>query len=188
MCSSAIINRILGHTYTLPTWLIYQRDKLKFVDGNVNDPNESVYKWLERARPNFVTRIRVMLEIARTIRYVHSMKVVTALGSTVIHSRYFALDSDLRARIMFRGAFAWQIREKLILSSKRVAADFTYESNISAFAHLFYEVCFRRHKKNRPNRLVEDATQLIKRCRAEDPKSRPTMEDVVKEMETWDLT
>ncbi|KIL59135.1 hypothetical protein M378DRAFT_15007, partial [Amanita muscaria Koide BX008] len=60
-----------------------------------------------------------------------------------------------------------------------------YESNISAFASLFQEVCFGGHNENLPNLLVEPAMQLIKRCHAKD---RPTMKDVVKEMETWNLT
>ncbi|KAM6499292.1 hypothetical protein JOM56_004800 [Amanita muscaria] len=64
----------------------------------------------------------------------------------------------------------------------------TYEGNISTFANLFDKVCFRGHNENTPNHLVDDASQLIKRCRAKDPKSQPTMDDVVKEMETWNLT
>ncbi|KIL63756.1 hypothetical protein M378DRAFT_657388 [Amanita muscaria Koide BX008] len=116
MCSSAVINRILGHNYTLPTWIIYQGAKFTFVDGNVNEQNESVDKWLEKTCPNFVTRIRVMLEVARAIRYLHSMDIVTALDSLVIQPEYFTLDSNLHAQIMFRGFFEWQIREKLIFS------------------------------------------------------------------------
>ncbi|KIL58858.1 hypothetical protein M378DRAFT_170138 [Amanita muscaria Koide BX008] len=56
-------------------------------------------------------------------------------------------------------------------------------------ALVFVGVCF--DNENIPlnvNGPVEDARKLIEHCRAEDVKSRPTMEDVVKEMETWDLT
>jgi hypothetical protein len=49
-------------------------------------------------------------------------------------------------------------------------------------------VCFEGHNENLSNRLVEDGMQLIERCGAGDPESQPTMEDVVKEMETLDLT
>jgi serine/threonine protein kinase len=49
-------------------------------------------------------------------------------------------------------------------------------------------MCFRGHNENTPTRLAQDAKQLIERCRTKDPKRRPTMEDVVKEMETWSLT
>ncbi|KAM6499598.1 hypothetical protein JOM56_005106 [Amanita muscaria] len=59
-CSSAVINRFLDHNHTVPTWFIYQGDKLNFVHSSVNEQNQSVDKWLERERPNFVTRIRVV--------------------------------------------------------------------------------------------------------------------------------
>ena len=48
---------------------------------------------------------------------------------------YFALDSNLRVKIIFLGAFAWQIRESII-----VGWDLTFISKISAFADLFHEV------------------------------------------------
>ncbi|KIL56535.1 hypothetical protein M378DRAFT_466174 [Amanita muscaria Koide BX008] len=55
-----------------------------------------------------------------------------------------------------------------------------------AFALLFRRVCFgRHHSVKRSDRLVEDVMELIERCHTE---SQPTMEDVVKEMETWNLT
>ncbi|KAM6493233.1 hypothetical protein JOM56_011367 [Amanita muscaria] len=84
MCSSAFISRILDHNYILPVFWIYERDEVKFVYGKVNEQDESVDKWLERSGPKFVTRIHVMLEIGRAIRYIHSMDVVTALSSAVI--------------------------------------------------------------------------------------------------------
>ena len=50
-------------------------------------------------------------------------------------------------------------------------------------------MCFQGRNENLSNRLVEDARQLIERCRVKDPeRPEPTMKDVVKEMETWDLT
>ncbi|KIL63744.1 hypothetical protein M378DRAFT_164198 [Amanita muscaria Koide BX008] len=115
------------------------------------------------------------------------MDVVAALGSFMIQSNCFVLDSNLRVKIVFRGPFAWQIRENSIGSSMAVS-DFKHESNISAFADLFHKVYFDGDNENLPNRLVEDAIQLIGRCRVKDLKSRPTMENVVKEMETWNLT
>ncbi|KIL57795.1 hypothetical protein M378DRAFT_171305, partial [Amanita muscaria Koide BX008] len=35
--------------------------------------------------------------------------------------------------------------------------------------------------------IREDAWQLIQRCCAEDPESRPTIDEVVQEMESWDM-
>ncbi|KIL65365.1 hypothetical protein M378DRAFT_10768 [Amanita muscaria Koide BX008] len=88
---------------------------------------------------------------------------------------------------MFHGYFAWQVREELLFKEDFLA-EFTPESNIAAFAKLFLSVCFDDNNESLPHHLVKDARQLIERCRAEDPKSRPTMENVVKEMETWNLT
>ncbi|KIL59231.1 hypothetical protein M378DRAFT_14939 [Amanita muscaria Koide BX008] len=186
LCST-FLSRILDHDYIIPYLWIYQGDELKFVYGNVNEEHEPVDKWLARSRPNFVARIRVMLAVAKAIRYIHSMDVVVALGSIPIDSHYIALDSNLHAKILCSGVFAWQVRdsEDLIFEGK---GGCTPEHNIATFADLFEKVCFRDDNENLPNDLVEDVRRLIERCRVEDPKSRPSMENVVNEMEAWDLT
>ncbi|KIL59238.1 hypothetical protein M378DRAFT_1013927 [Amanita muscaria Koide BX008] len=122
-----------------------------------------------------------MLEVARTIRYIHSVKDVAVLSSGVIDPRFITLDSDLRAKVMFSGYFTWQ---KSVFGLDNLAA-FTSESNIAAFGFLFQKVCFRGDD---PKHLVEDVRRLIEGCCAKGPKSRPSIETVVKEMETWDLT
>ncbi|KIL57329.1 hypothetical protein M378DRAFT_395786 [Amanita muscaria Koide BX008] len=132
-----------------------------------------------------------MLEIVRTIRYIHSMGVV--LHSRVLKIEYFTLDSDFHAKILFTGYFAWWVREAVYDDElSLLVANCTYPSNISAFAELFHEVCFGDENTLKqyllPSRVKEDSRQLIERCRALDWKSRPTMKDVVKEMETWKLT
>ncbi|KAM6491559.1 hypothetical protein JOM56_012951 [Amanita muscaria] len=130
--------------------------------------------------------MRVILEVARIIRYIHSLPDV-ALFSGCIKSTRVRLTSDLRAKIEFSGIFAWRVREVSTGGHKtNDLATYTYESNISAFGSLFSVVCFSGRYKNLSNRLVEDAMQLIHRCCAKE--DQPTMEDVVKEMETWDLT
>ncbi|KIL65367.1 hypothetical protein M378DRAFT_161980 [Amanita muscaria Koide BX008] len=184
-CSSVFISRILDHNYLLPVLCIYKGDRIKFVHGNVNGQNESVHKWLKRSSPDFVTRIRVMLEVVRIIRYTHS---IGTLFSPVIQSTYIGLDSDLRAKISYRGLFAWQVRENLIFYSENFMADFEYESTIAAFAELFQKVCFDDDHEKLPKHLVEDARRLMERCCAEDPKSRPTVENIVQEMELWNIT
>ncbi|KIL57819.1 hypothetical protein M378DRAFT_171262, partial [Amanita muscaria Koide BX008] len=111
-----------------------------------------------------------------------------ALDSNLINSKRFFLNSNLRARFKFMGLFAWWVREALIYGHEHIfLANCTYKWNISAFARLFHELCFRSRKENPSNGLANDAMQLIKRCDAKDQKSQPTMEDVVKEMETWNL-
>ncbi|KIL56076.1 hypothetical protein M378DRAFT_166538, partial [Amanita muscaria Koide BX008] len=145
-----------------------------------------------------------MLEVARTIRYIHSLDValwsacIQSVGDLshfqrvllqpFIYQELFFLDSNFRVKFEFTGLFTWWQREASIYGHEYdYLTDYTYESNISAFGHLFHEVCFKGRGENLSNRLVDDALQLINRCRAKDPKSRPTMKDVVTEMETWNL-
>ncbi|KIL60384.1 hypothetical protein M378DRAFT_919205 [Amanita muscaria Koide BX008] len=182
---SVLISQILDHNYILPVLAIHGPG-FYCGFGNVNEQTEHVSKWLEGSSPNFITRIRVMLEIARIIRYIHFMNI--ALSSNVINTESIVvfLDSNLRAKIMFQGLFAWWSREASSYGHERFIPC-TYEANVSAFANLFDKVN-SRHNEKQSNRLFKDARQLIERCRAEDPKSRPTMEDVVKEMETWSLS
>ncbi|KAM6499341.1 hypothetical protein JOM56_004849 [Amanita muscaria] len=186
---SPFLNRPARHFASLGATLEIDDipDELQGGFGNVNEQIEPVNKWLERSSSNFITRIWLMLEIGRTVRYIHSMDI--ALYSDY-KSEYIFLDSNLHAKFMFRGLFAWWSREASIYGHERkhLFTECTYEANISAFADLFDKVCFDGHSENAPSQLVDDARQLIERCRAKDPKSRPTMEDVVKEMETWNLT
>ncbi|KAM6491621.1 hypothetical protein JOM56_013013 [Amanita muscaria] len=153
-----------------------------------SDVNGSFDRWLQRSNPSFSTRIRVMLEIARIIRYIHSMDIALL----AIDSGVFVLDSNLRAKILFGGLFTWWGSEARTYGHEDTCSLQKYESNISDFAVLFRSVCFDGDNANIPpnndNGPVKDARKLIKRCRAKDRKSRPTMEDVVKKMETWDLT
>ncbi|KAM6499339.1 hypothetical protein JOM56_004847 [Amanita muscaria] len=188
-CQTAFISRILDHNHIVPVLGIYDEgNRLRLVSGNENEQDESVREWLKRSNPNLVTRIRVILEVARTIRYIHSMDV--ALLSDRIQSEYFFLNSNLRAKFEFIGLFTWWVREASIYGheSSRILAVCTYESNTSAFGLLFHEVCFGGRNETPSNPLAQDARQLIERCRANDPESQPIMEDIVKEMETWNLT
>ncbi|KIL57941.1 hypothetical protein M378DRAFT_15901 [Amanita muscaria Koide BX008] len=189
ICQTVLISNILDHNYIFPALSISDKsDKLQVGFGHVNEPTEPIYKWLKRSSPNFITRIRVMLEIARCIRYIHSMDI--ALYSYDMRSEYFFLDSNLSAKFMFQGLFVWWSREASIYDheNKGFLSECTYRANISAFANLFDEVCFNAHNEKRSNRIVKHARQLIERCRVQYPKRRPTMEGVVEEMETWNLT
>ncbi|KIL60403.1 hypothetical protein M378DRAFT_168132 [Amanita muscaria Koide BX008] len=188
VCQSVLISKILDHNYILPVLGTYDKwNRLHGGLGNINDQTEPIHEWLERSSPDFRTRIRVMLEIARVIRYIHSMDI--ALYCSDSTSEYF-LDSNLRVKIMFRGLFVWWSMEASIYGhdDEPLFTECTFEANISAFAKLFDKVCVCDHNENLSDRLVEGARQLINRCRAEDLKSRPTMQDVVMEMETWNLT
>ncbi|KAM6489684.1 hypothetical protein JOM56_014855 [Amanita muscaria] len=169
MCSTAFISRILDHNYLLPGFWIYEGDKVKFVEGNA------------KFRRKNLSNARGCEDYP-----VHSFHA--CCRCTELPLRYIILDSNLRAKIFFRALFAWQVREGWIFDPESSTANFTYETSISAFAELFQEVCFSSDNENLSNHLVEHARQFIERCRVEDPEKQPTMEDVVKEMDTWNLT
>ncbi|KIL57840.1 hypothetical protein M378DRAFT_360126 [Amanita muscaria Koide BX008] len=90
------------------------------------------------------THFSQRLEIARTIRYIHSMAI--ALFSRIIEPKRFGLDSNLRgrAKVLFIGLFAWWPREVSIYGHENSdhLAESTYESNITTFADLFHSICF----------------------------------------------
>ncbi|KIL60389.1 hypothetical protein M378DRAFT_919280 [Amanita muscaria Koide BX008] len=185
---TVFISKILDHNYVLPVLGIYH-DQDQFGYGIVFERIENAAEWLRRSRPNFITRMRVMFEIARIIRYIHSMGIALYAGS--IELGCFFLDSNFRVKIKFMGLFTWCVREATICGRTDSVlwpprTPCTCESNISDFAMLFHRVCFGGHNENFHSRLGEPALQLIERCR--DSQSRPTMEDVIKEMETWNLT
>ncbi|KAM6499257.1 hypothetical protein JOM56_004765 [Amanita muscaria] len=197
LCQSALIGRILDHDYVISLLGIYYNEDeregrgFRFVSSMVTEQNLSLSQWLERSNPSSIARIRMMLEIAKIIQYIHSMGIT--LDSNAIQSECFSLDSNLRPRIRFSGAFAWWVRDASIYDHEAFEdlELLTNASSISAFASLFHKVCFQGGdtlKQRLPMGLHKDARQLILRCSAKDWESRPTMDQVVKEMEKWDLS
>ncbi|KIL58832.1 hypothetical protein M378DRAFT_170104 [Amanita muscaria Koide BX008] len=141
VCQRALISRILDHNYILPVLGIEASiDGLYFNHGSIYEQYESVDQWLQRSSPNFVTRIRLMVEVARTIRYIHSMDII--LDTDFIQSvSFFYLDSNLRAKVRFIGSFARLSKEaSMYYHEYHRFSGLTYEDNISAFGLLFDSV------------------------------------------------
>jgi len=103
------------------------------------------------------------------------------------------LDSEFHTRFRFLGYTARYINT----SSE------SHEANIFLFGCLFYEMCFavkidvddRFHNNSdavakRPSepKIRDDEWQLIQRCCAKEPKSRPTIDEIVREMDAWDIS
>ncbi|KAM6491575.1 Protein kinase-like domain containing protein [Amanita muscaria] len=134
-----------------------------------------------------------MLEVAKAVRYFHSMGIVL---HDLVDSDDIFLDSEFHARFRFLGLTAYYVNVTPIwhLGQQWLS----HEANIFFFGCLFYEMCFdvkisfgdRNAVSKRPSKpeIRDDVWQLIQRCCAKEPKSRPTMEDVVREMVAWDIT
>ncbi|KIL68706.1 hypothetical protein M378DRAFT_823594 [Amanita muscaria Koide BX008] len=131
------------------------------------------------------TVIEIVLDVATAIQYFHSMGFMPSPSFT-FGDVY--LDLSLRPRIRF--------------DAVTVIKGFDEEESIFAFGCFFYAAYFnidtvfdtvfgteeqREIIVERPSspKIPEYAWQLIQRCCAEDSGSRPTIEQVVKEMETW---
>ncbi|KIL61243.1 hypothetical protein M378DRAFT_864823 [Amanita muscaria Koide BX008] len=136
-----------------------------------------------------------MLEVAKAVRYFHSMGIVL---HDYVDSDDIYLDSKFHARFRFLGLTAHYVN--VTPHSHLGPFYLSYEANIFLFGCLFYEICFnleiayRDRLDNNSNAVVkrpsrpeirDDEWQLIQRCCAKDPKNRPTMDKVVREMEAW---
>ncbi|KIL69069.1 hypothetical protein M378DRAFT_157304 [Amanita muscaria Koide BX008] len=118
-----------------------------------------------------------------------------------VDSGYIFLDSEFHAKFLFLGLIAHYVKVTPIANLNQMFL--SHEANIYFFGCLFYEMCFgfeiehferiyctRDTVAKRPlePEIRDDVWQLIQRCCAEEPKRRPTMDDIVREMEAWDIT
>ncbi|KIL60809.1 hypothetical protein M378DRAFT_167789 [Amanita muscaria Koide BX008] len=139
-----------------------------------------------------------MLEVAKAVRYFHSIGIVL---HHYVDSDDIFLDSESHARFRFLGLAAEYVNMNALWYITPQMS--SHEANIFLFGCLFYEMCFdvktsiydrlqdsRNPVAKRPSepKIGDDAWQLIQRCCAKEPKSRPTMDEVVREMEAWDIT
>ncbi|KAM6491143.1 hypothetical protein JOM56_010949 [Amanita muscaria] len=101
------------------------------------------------------------------------------------------LDSDSHAKVEYLSFLPNGLGDRRFeYDGSRVSH--TLEANIHSFGLLFYSVLFDQFDDEvtfeiRPPEpdIPDNVWQLIQRCCAEDPKERPTMDQVVQEMESW---
>ncbi|KIL54846.1 hypothetical protein M378DRAFT_18491 [Amanita muscaria Koide BX008] len=155
--------------------------------------SERSEKWRRVLPLDFNTVIELVLDVARAIQYLHLMGVTPGglLDFGVVH-----LDLSLRPRIRIGTEILTLINPFMGSGSERSL----YEDSIFAFGYFFYAAYFNtkvdiyasvearrgivvRHPSKQE--IPEYAWQLMQRCCAEDPRNQPTIEEVVKEMETW---
>ncbi|KIL61224.1 hypothetical protein M378DRAFT_167209 [Amanita muscaria Koide BX008] len=128
---TAFICKVLDPSHIVRVSWVYDRyNSLFSVVDKVNENNESLSQWRKRSNPNSVTRIRVMLEVAKAIRYLHSMGI---LLHHYVDSNDIYLDSELHARFHFFGLTAHyaNVTRRFILARS---------AHIFLFGCLFYQV------------------------------------------------
>ncbi|KIL54222.1 hypothetical protein M378DRAFT_862622 [Amanita muscaria Koide BX008] len=75
-CQTALLRRISDHNYVVPLLRIYEKDDhLWFVDSITNE-SKSLQTWRHMPNRSSVKKIRAMLEVAKAIRYLHSIGTV----------------------------------------------------------------------------------------------------------------
>ncbi|KIL58960.1 hypothetical protein M378DRAFT_285182 [Amanita muscaria Koide BX008] len=127
-----------------------------------------------------------MFRLAKAIQYLHSMGVVLDYR---FRSLNVVLDSDLCPTIRCLCSTSQSLLDK------ECEEQFSPCRNIFSFGGICYELYAfpdtwpdysgsRRPK--RPSEIPENAWQLIQRCCAKDSACRPTIDEVVKDIEGWD--
>ncbi|KIL68692.1 hypothetical protein M378DRAFT_8163 [Amanita muscaria Koide BX008] len=186
-CQTALTWRVLDQNY-VHLEIDLQGHSL-IIPFNLSERSE---KWRQVLPLDFNTVIELVLDVARAIQYLHSTGITpdSLLDFGVVY-----LDLSLRPRI--RIATEYLTLNPFIGSESQRSL---YEDSIFAFGCLFYAAYFNMtidmHTSvearrgiivRRPSKpeIPEYVWQLIQRCCAKDPKNRPTIDEVVKEMETW---
>ncbi|KIL62423.1 hypothetical protein M378DRAFT_12880 [Amanita muscaria Koide BX008] len=180
------MGRILDHNYVLRvSWIFEEEGSFMGVYDSMYEDNKSIREWRRRSNLDSVMILQVMLEVAKAIQYLNSMDVLLD-NAFDLDNMY--LDSKCHVKIFPYGS---------ILPSTLLSSEEVHQDNISILGHTFYELYFdvyRPYFKDdkcpvRPSdrEINDELWQVIQRCCAADPKSRPTIDEVVQEMETWKL-
>jgi serine/threonine protein kinase len=162
--------------------------------------NGTLRQWRRRSDPIIIIKIyEHLLEVAKAIQYMHSLGIMLAY---VIRGDNIFIDSNRCAKLFGEGLSLQYLSETPARLIGYRKDRLRREADVMMFGCLFYEIYFNVDIGTRcrweftsgtiptsPPRegpeIQDHAWQLIQRCYAEDPDSRPTMDEVVEEMESW---
>ncbi|KAM6503620.1 hypothetical protein JOM56_000563 [Amanita muscaria] len=128
-----------------------------------------------------------VFEVANAIQYLHLLGIV--LDCHIEELNHY-LDSDNHVIMVFAGFRPSCLSDKQ-LKYQGYGADITLETNIRSFGLLFYRVLFNYPEEDtigiRPKEpeIPDNVWQSIQWFCAEASKERPTIDQVVQEMESW---
>ncbi|KIL61645.1 hypothetical protein M378DRAFT_847082 [Amanita muscaria Koide BX008] len=150
--------------------------------------NATLVEWRQSTHPCISQIQQIVFEVAKAIQYVHSLDII------ITHrfpKETVFLDSDNHATLNCFSFLPNFLRDGRL----EYHSDWTLEANIRSFGLLFYSVLFNQFNADDheisfefrpPEPKVPDSVwQLIQWCCVKDPKERPTMDQVVQEMESW---
>ncbi|KAM6491982.1 hypothetical protein JOM56_012620 [Amanita muscaria] len=148
--------------------------------------NSTLHKWRQSNNSSVSKIQQIGFEVANAIQYVHSLGI--GLNPYHLEKGVYYLDNHA---IVECSSFRPSRLSDRQLEYGNYGAEFTLEGNIRSFGLLFYKVLFNYPDEDtigiRPKEpeIPDNVWQLIQSCCAEDPKERPTIDQVVHEMESW---
>jgi len=202
MCQITLLWGFLSsHENILPLLGIFEakvlgRQDTKFFHVIPYMEHGTLSQWRRKANPPGLEIRDRMLEVARAVQYIHSLGLVLCW----LPRDYILIDSNFHAKVLGLCMSLQCLSETpLDHMSLHLPELRTREYNIFRFGCIYYEIYFGVEMD--PSSKVENRTQVVKRltepeipddewdliqrCCAEDPKSRPAIDEIVKEMESW---
>ncbi|KAM6490269.1 hypothetical protein JOM56_014246, partial [Amanita muscaria] len=188
-CFDSFIWGNLSHTHMAPSFGIYTHEHPVMVSQE--HKNDFLREWQLRTKPSVSKIQRIGFEVATALQYVHSLGIIFRSDYFLGLDSFVDLDSDNHVQVAFVGSSPNGLckGETDYTNSRKV---FTLEDNINLFGDFFYWVLFNKSdgevtSEMRPKEpeIPDNVWQLIQWCCAKDPKGRPTMDQVVQEIESW---
>lgn len=180
LCRLWLISNFLDHRHIFPAFGSNSATRVRGVSDNNWDP---IHSWRQSTDPSSNVIIFVMLNLARAIQYLHSMEI---LLSDSIRLDDIHVDSGFRVRISSM-ELVWSIDGH---SLQEVGQ--RYETDIYMFGYFFCMMYFDAElactTSNRTSLSTDSSVRcsvwrLIQRCFSAEGK--PTINEVVQEMESW---
>ncbi|KAM6493161.1 Protein kinase-like domain containing protein [Amanita muscaria] len=163
--------------------------------------SSAVDAWRRSINPSVSKIQQIFFEIAKAIQYIHSLGIML---SYPFDQRDVYLDSDNHVKLQCPGFCPSYTYKEQFDYDGHDDSTYTLDDDIFWLGAFFYEILFNSsfafqalfHEDDDDDEVIfnirlsepeipDNVWQLIQRCCTKDPKERPTMDQVVQEMESW---